>query len=105
MQQFYTEQLHKEDDPKIGQAEPETVNSAVPTMDVVEPSETPDDDKSRQLGDWSVYKFYFNTIGAPATIIFMVLAVGWAVLTAFPGNNFPEHISHPRDANTGKSFG
>ncbi|KAF2012008.1 multidrug resistance-like protein [Aaosphaeria arxii CBS 175.79] len=42
------------------------------------------DDKSRQLGDWSVYKYYFRTVGMPATFVFVSLACGWAFLTAFP---------------------
>lgn len=43
-----------------------------------------EDDPSRQLGDWSVYKYYFRSIGPNATIIFLVFASGWAFLNAFP---------------------
>jgi hypothetical protein len=43
-----------------------------------------EDDASRQLGDWSVYKYYFRSIGPNATIIFLFFASGWAFLNAFP---------------------
>ena len=41
-------------------------------------------DKSRQLGDFSVYKYYFSATGRSAMIIFWVLEILWAFLETFP---------------------
>lgn len=41
-------------------------------------------DKSRQMGDFSVYKYYFAATGRPAMIIFWSLEVIWAFLETFP---------------------
>ncbi|KXH40319.1 hypothetical protein CNYM01_09093 [Colletotrichum nymphaeae SA-01] len=42
------------------------------------------DDKRRQLGDWSVYGYYFGSVGASLVAILMVLEVTWAFLSTFP---------------------
>jgi hypothetical protein len=54
----------------------------------ISPAGLAEDDASRQLGDWSVYKYYFRTIGPNATIIFLLLTTGWAFLNAFPSTFF-----------------
>lgn len=41
-------------------------------------------DKSRQMGDFSVYKYYFAATGRPAMIIFWALEILWAFLETFP---------------------
>ncbi len=41
-------------------------------------------EKSRQMGDFSVYKYYFASIGRPAMIAFWVLDISYATLESFP---------------------
>jgi ATP-binding cassette, subfamily C (CFTR/MRP), member 1 len=41
-------------------------------------------DKSRQMGDFSVYKYYFAATGRLAMIIFWALEILWAFLETFP---------------------
>lgn len=41
-------------------------------------------DRSRQLGDFSVYKYYFAATGRSAMIIFWLLEISWAFLETFP---------------------
>ncbi|KAH7118766.1 multidrug resistance-like protein [Dendryphion nanum] len=80
--QFYVE--HSEEEPTTQQDDPaELTTKALPRNQsaITVPS---DGDKSRQMGDWAVYKYYFGTIGAPAAITFLTLGIMWAVLTAFP---------------------
>lgn len=48
------------------------------------------DDKRRQLGDWSVYGYYFGSVGASLVAILMVLEVTWAFLSTFPSKSHPE---------------
>ncbi|KXH47176.1 hypothetical protein CSIM01_06458 [Colletotrichum simmondsii] len=42
------------------------------------------DDKRRQLGDWSVYGYYFGSVGAALVAVLMVLEVTWAFFSTFP---------------------
>ncbi|KXH60239.1 hypothetical protein CSAL01_11379 [Colletotrichum salicis] len=42
------------------------------------------DDKRRQLGDWSVYSYYFGSVGASLVAVLMVLEVAWAFFSTFP---------------------
>ncbi|KAK1635152.1 P-loop containing nucleoside triphosphate hydrolase protein [Colletotrichum phormii] len=42
------------------------------------------DDKRRQLGDWSVYGYYFGSVGASLVAVLMVLEVTWAFFSTFP---------------------
>ncbi|KAJ3942687.1 uncharacterized protein N0V96_006906 [Colletotrichum fioriniae] len=42
------------------------------------------EDKRRQLGDWSVYGYYFGSVGAFLVAILMVLEVTWAFFSTFP---------------------
>ena len=44
----------------------------------------PPDDRKRQLGDVSVYRFYFQALGRPLTIVFLVWQFIWAFFQAFP---------------------
>ena len=41
-------------------------------------------DKRRQLGDRSVYKYYFGSIGMTYALTLVGLEFGWAFLEAFP---------------------
>ncbi|KAF2734747.1 putative multidrug resistance protein [Polyplosphaeria fusca] len=43
-----------------------------------------DNDKSRQLGDWAVYAYYFRTIGRNAGALFLTLSCLWAFFATFP---------------------
>lgn len=43
------------------------------------------DDGARRLGDRSVYKYYFKTIGLPNTILFFFLLLLWVVMLKLPG--------------------
>ncbi|KAF2108606.1 P-loop containing nucleoside triphosphate hydrolase protein [Lophiotrema nucula] len=62
--------------------------ASFPTSAATEPNVLPTlavtDDKRRQLGDWSVYQYYFGTVGRWGTAIFISLALGWAFLATFP---------------------
>lgn len=42
------------------------------------------DDKKRQLGDLSVYRYYFNTVGIRSTLIFFGISMIYGFLYAFP---------------------
>ncbi|KAL2876417.1 hypothetical protein SGCOL_008417 [Colletotrichum sp. CLE4] len=42
------------------------------------------DDKRRQLGDWSVYGYYFGSVGASLVAVLMALEVTWAFFSTFP---------------------
>ncbi|KAK1465457.1 hypothetical protein CCUS01_07575 [Colletotrichum cuscutae] len=42
------------------------------------------DDKRRQLGDWSVYGYYFGSVGVALVAVLMVLEVTWAFFSTFP---------------------
>ncbi|KAL9109116.1 MAG: hypothetical protein Q9227_006207 [Pyrenula ochraceoflavens] len=44
----------------------------------------PPDDRKRQLGDTSVYHFYFQALGRPITIVFLFWQICWAFFQAFP---------------------
>lgn len=48
-------------------------------------TQTPDQDKRRQLGDKSVYKYYFGSVGFQFTLILLFLEVVWTFLQSFPG--------------------
>ena len=55
----------------------------------VAPKNTPmprpaDQDKRRQLGDTTVYRYYFGSIGIPFVLTLLVLEVVWAFLQSFP---------------------
>jgi hypothetical protein len=68
-----------EDSISDSEAKPETlVQAQAATLNI------PSDDKSRQLGDRTVYNYYFRTMGATTTVICFSLACGWAFLTTFP---------------------
>ncbi|OHE95683.1 hypothetical protein CORC01_08967 [Colletotrichum orchidophilum] len=41
-------------------------------------------DKRRQLGDWSIYGYYFGSVGASFVAILMALEVTWAFFSTFP---------------------
>ena len=40
--------------------------------------------KGRQIGDWSVYHYYFQTLGWQYTSVFFVLEILWAFFFSFP---------------------
>ncbi|KAF2808068.1 P-loop containing nucleoside triphosphate hydrolase protein [Mytilinidion resinicola] len=40
--------------------------------------------KTRQLGDWSVYCYYFQAIGWKLTCVFFLLEICWAFFSTFP---------------------
>ncbi|GJC78007.1 ABC transporter gloK [Colletotrichum liriopes] len=42
------------------------------------------EDKRRQLGDWSVYGYYFGSVGAVLVVIMLFLQVTWAFFSTFP---------------------
>ncbi|KAK2001812.1 multidrug resistance-like protein [Colletotrichum falcatum] len=43
-----------------------------------------DEDKRRQLGDWSVYGYYFGTVGALLVVVMLFLHMTWAFFSTFP---------------------
>ncbi|KAK2037213.1 multidrug resistance-like protein [Colletotrichum somersetense] len=43
-----------------------------------------EEDKRRQLGDWSVYGYYFGTVGALLVVIMLFLQITWAFFSTFP---------------------
>ncbi|KAF2659533.1 P-loop containing nucleoside triphosphate hydrolase protein [Lophiostoma macrostomum CBS 122681] len=42
------------------------------------------EDTRRQTGDWTVYKYYFQTTGKSATMMFFSLSLAWAFFSTFP---------------------
>jgi ATP-binding cassette subfamily C (CFTR/MRP) protein 1 len=42
------------------------------------------EDKSRQIGDWEVYRYYFAALSWFVVAMFFVLQVTWAFLSCFP---------------------
>ncbi|KAK1967123.1 hypothetical protein LY78DRAFT_19390 [Colletotrichum sublineola] len=44
----------------------------------------PEEDKRRQLGDWSVYGYYFRTVGALFVVMMLFLQISWAFFSTFP---------------------
>ncbi|KAK6224641.1 abc multidrug transporter [Colletotrichum tabaci] len=42
------------------------------------------EDKRRQLGDWSVYGYYFGSVGTVLVAIMLFLQVTWAFFSTFP---------------------
>lgn len=42
------------------------------------------DDKRRQVGDSTVYRYYFGSIGKVFLLTLLALEVGWAFLESFP---------------------
>ncbi len=42
------------------------------------------DDKRRQLGDSTVYRYYFGSIGTVFATVLIVLEIVWAFLQSFP---------------------
>ncbi|KAK1596393.1 multidrug resistance-like protein [Colletotrichum navitas] len=42
------------------------------------------EDERRQLGDWSVYGYYFGTIGALLVVVMLFLQMTWAFFSTFP---------------------
>jgi ATP-binding cassette subfamily C (CFTR/MRP) protein 1 len=61
-----------EDEPDHSQSTPELNKSTVPT------------DKRRQLGDNTVYRFYFSSLGIVFTVIFLAIEFFNAFLSTFP---------------------
>jgi hypothetical protein len=59
----------------------------IPEDTVTSPAQTVGD-KARQLGDWTVYKYYFRSIGFANTATFFALQLIWVVLLKFPGTYF-----------------
>lgn len=55
--------------------------AAAKTSPAIRPA---DQDKRRQLGDATVYKYYFGSIGVPFALTLLVLEVVWAFLQSFP---------------------
>ncbi|KAL6698201.1 P-loop containing nucleoside triphosphate hydrolase protein [Trichoderma pleuroticola] len=49
------------------------------------------DDKRRQLGDSTVYKYYFGSIGSIFIITLLALEIVWAFLQSFPNSNSQGH--------------
>jgi ATP-binding cassette subfamily C (CFTR/MRP) protein 1 len=43
------------------------------------------DSETRRLGDGSVYKYYFKSIGTIHTVVFFLFQIAWVVLLKFPG--------------------
>ena len=62
------------------------------------------EDKARQIGDFSVYKYYFSAAGRRVMIIFWTLEVTWACLETFPSiwlkwwSSAITNNEHPPDA-------
>lgn len=87
---------HANDSPYVGTDSDE--NQASSTAAEPQQRNTPspsskDGQKGRQLGDWAVYKYYFDTVGTSVTIVFIVLSCGWAFFTAFPSTfSTPNHF-------------
>lgn len=55
-----------------------TVTSAQPsTVGIIQ-------ERNRRLGDFSMYRYYFQTVGTAATVIFVFLAISFAFFIAFP---------------------
>lgn len=48
-----------------------------------------EDDMRRQLGDWSVYSFYFGTVGVVLIAIMLLLQLVWAFFSTFPSKSHP----------------
>ncbi|KAK2776790.1 ABC multidrug transporter [Colletotrichum kahawae] len=42
------------------------------------------EDKRRQLGDWSVYGYYFGSVGAVLVAVMLLLQISWAFFSTFP---------------------
>ncbi|EQB47303.1 ABC transporter [Colletotrichum gloeosporioides Cg-14] len=42
------------------------------------------EDKRRQLGDWSVYGYYFGSVGAILVAVMLLLQMSWAFFSTFP---------------------
>ncbi|KAI8275314.1 ABC transporter atnG [Colletotrichum sp. SAR11_240] len=42
------------------------------------------EDKRRQLGDWSVYSYYFGSVGAILVLVMLLLQMSWAFFSTFP---------------------
>jgi ATP-binding cassette subfamily C (CFTR/MRP) protein 1 len=40
--------------------------------------------KKRQIGDWSVYRYYFSTLGWKMTCVFFFLQIFYAFFSTFP---------------------
>lgn len=52
------------------------------------------EDKRRQLGDWSVYNYYFESVGAILVAAMLLLQMSWAFFSTFPSkccNSHPKH--------------
>ena len=48
-------------------------------------------DKSRQLGDWATYRYYFASLGWWCGFVFMALQVSYAFFMVFP-SEIPSHV-------------
>lgn len=58
-------------------------------------AQTADADKRRQLGDATVYKYYFGSIGLPFVVTLVTLEVIWAFFQSFPSKLLPGNRRHP----------
>lgn len=47
------------------------------------------DDKRRQIGDSTIYRYYFSNIGTLFVVGLLGLEVGWAFLQSFPSSFSP----------------
>lgn len=48
-----------------------------------------DDDERRQVGDRTVYRYYFGSIGKPFFVSLLTIEIIWAFLESFPSSSSP----------------
>lgn len=70
----------------IAPAEPEKESDETTTPPVTKAAKeaAEQEDKRRQVGDWSVYMYYFDNVGFFATLAFVFTELVWAFLSTFP---------------------
>ena len=48
------------------------------------------DDKTRQVGDFSIYRYYFSCLSWKVTATFLILQICWAFFSCFPSRLYPK---------------
>lgn len=67
---------------EVARQENDTSSPVIAPAPAPAPAQT--EDKRRQLGDSSVYKYYFGSIGKTFALTLLFLELGWTFLQSFP---------------------
>lgn len=72
------------DDIRAAEESKESADIRTPPEEKITTAAEEREDKRRQVGDWTVYRYYFGSVGFFTTLAFALAGLIWAVLSTFP---------------------